>query len=156
MIRLIQIQCLRISECYCRQTKNANKDLDVEMLDYCKLSTDPNSSQPHFLNEIDAVCIAFNPSCQDLNQPHGRTRQTSDVINDISRQKQYRPVVSALCVLKEWGTRPQLLVCLLSPQTIEALCLKSVFQVEQVYIVIMLHRVSHIGCIVGAQKPSSH
>lgn len=114
--------------------------------------TDPNSSQPHFLNEIDAVCVPFKPSFQDLNQPHGRTRQTSDVINDISRQKQYKPVVSALFVLKEWGTRPQLLVCQLSPQTIEALCFKSVFQVEQVYIVIMVHRVSRIGWIVGAQK----
>lgn len=78
--------------------------------------------------------------------------EASGVTTDISRQKQCEPVVSALFVLEESGNRPPLLVCQLSPQTIEALSFKSVFQVEQVYIVIMVHRVPDIGRIVGAQK----
>lgn len=67
-------------------------------------------------------------------------REASDVIIDTSHQKEKTPVVSAPFVLKEWGNRPQLLVCQLSPLTMEALCFQSVCEVEQVYIVIMVNR----------------
>lgn len=72
-------------------------------------------------------------------------REAPDVIIDIRRQKQNKTVVSASFVLKEWGTRPQLLACQLSPLTMAALCFKLAFKVEQVYIVITANRVANSG-----------
>lgn len=73
-------------------------------------------------------------------------REAPDVIIDIRHQKQNKTVMSASFVLKEWGTRPQLFVCQLSPLTMAALYFKLAFKVEQVYIVITSKRVASIAC----------